>query len=83
MNWCIETFTEGEIPILQSLIAKFGLTLPAPFSREADVLVWQDDAWLTRLLQSLPWTHFIELIRLGDPRKRNRKHCAIAGQYAN
>ena len=33
-------------------------------------LSWRDDAYFQRLFQSLPWTHFIELIRIDDPLKR-------------
>lgn len=31
---------------------------------------WQDDAYFARLFQELPWTHFIELVRMDDSLKR-------------
>ena len=33
-------------------------------------LQWQDDAYFVKLFRELPWTHFIELIRMDDPLKR-------------
>lgn len=57
-------------PILQSVIAKLGINLPAPRSVPFTPLEWQDDAYFTRLYRELPWTHFIELIRIDDPLKR-------------
>jgi predicted nuclease of restriction endonuclease-like (RecB) superfamily len=57
-------------PISQSLIAKLGISLPLPPSVPMMPLDWQDDAYFARLFRSLPWTHFIELIRLDDPLKR-------------
>ncbi len=57
-------------PISQSLIAKFGFLLPSPPSVPLALLDWQDDAYFARLFRELPWTHFIELIRMDDPLKR-------------
>lgn len=57
-------------PIVQSLIAQFGLTSAYPSSVAFTPLQWQDDAYFARLFQELPWTHFIELIRIEDPLKR-------------
>lgn len=57
-------------PIVQSLIAQFGLTLPFPSSVKFTPPDWQDDAYFAALFRELPWTHFIELIRLDDPLKR-------------
>lgn len=57
-------------PISQSLIAKFGISLPSPPSVQFTSLDWQDDAYFTRLFRELPWTHFIEMIRMDDPLKR-------------
>jgi predicted nuclease of restriction endonuclease-like (RecB) superfamily len=57
-------------PILQSLIAKSALTLPYPSSAPFAPLDWQDDAYFLRLFEELPWTHFIELIRMEDPLRR-------------
>jgi len=57
-------------PISQSLIAKFGVTLPSPPSVSLAPLDWQDDLYFVRLFQELPWTHFIALIRMDDPLKR-------------
>jgi predicted nuclease of restriction endonuclease-like (RecB) superfamily len=62
-------------PISQSLIAKldisqFGLNLPAPSGEAPRSLDWQDEDYFTRLFQKLPWTHFIEFIRIDDPLKR-------------
>lgn len=57
-------------PISQSLIANFGVTLPSPPSVSLTSLDWQDDAYFVRLFREIPWTHFIELIRMDDPLKR-------------
>ena len=57
-------------PISQSLIAKFGLALPLPPSVAFQPLDWQDGDYFTQLFRRLPWTHFVELIRLDDPLKR-------------
>ncbi len=57
-------------PILQSVIAKLGINLPAPRSVAFTPLDWQDDAYFVRLFRELSWTHFIELIRIDDPLKR-------------
>ncbi|HEV8718078.1 MAG TPA: PDDEXK nuclease domain-containing protein [Candidatus Binatia bacterium] len=57
-------------PISQSLIAKFGLSLPSPPSVPFAPLDWQNDTYFARLFRALPWTHFIELIRMDDPLKR-------------
>lgn len=57
-------------PIAQSLIAQFGLTSAYPSSVTFTPLQWQDDAYFARLFQELPWTHFIELIRIEDPLTR-------------
>lgn len=57
-------------PISQSLIAKFRVTLPAPPSVSFTPFDWQDDPYFARLFRELPWTHFIELLRMEDPRKR-------------
>jgi predicted nuclease of restriction endonuclease-like (RecB) superfamily len=57
-------------PIAQSLISQLGVYLPSPPSVSLTALEWQDDAYFARLLRELPWTHFIELIRMDDPLKR-------------
>jgi predicted nuclease of restriction endonuclease-like (RecB) superfamily len=57
-------------PIVQSVIAQLGLNLPSAPSVRMTPLDWQDDAYFVRLFQSLPWTHFIEIVRLDDPLKR-------------
>ncbi len=57
-------------PIAQSLIAQFELTAPYPSSVPFTPFDWQDDAYFSRLFRELPWTHFIELIRIDDPLKR-------------
>jgi len=57
-------------PITKSLISQFGLSLPHQPSVPAMSLDWQDDAYFARLFRELPWTHFIELIRMDDPLKR-------------
>jgi hypothetical protein len=56
--------------ISQSLIAKFDLSLPSPPSVSLASLDWQNDAYFARLFYELPWTHFIELVRMDDPLKR-------------
>jgi DUF1016 N-terminal domain/YhcG PDDEXK nuclease domain len=50
-------------PIVQSVIAQFGLSLPSLPRVSLSRLDWQDDAYFARLFRELPWTHFIELIR--------------------
>jgi predicted nuclease of restriction endonuclease-like (RecB) superfamily len=57
-------------PIVQSVIAQLGLSLPYPPSVTISPPDWQDDAYFARLFRSLPWTHFIELTRMDDPLKR-------------
>lgn len=57
-------------PIPQSLIAEFGISLPFLPSVTFTPLEWQDDAYFARLFRELPWTHFIELIRMNEPLKR-------------
>ena len=57
-------------PIAKSLISQLGLALPLPPSVEFKPLDWQDEEYFAQLLRRLPWTHFIELIRLDDPLKR-------------
>jgi hypothetical protein len=57
-------------PIVQSLIAQFGFTLPSLPKVPLIRLDWQDDAYFARLFRELPWTHFIELIRMDDQLKR-------------
>ncbi|MBI3757456.1 MAG: DUF1016 family protein [Deltaproteobacteria bacterium] len=57
-------------PIVQSLIAQFGVTLSSPPSVSLTTFDWQDEAYFARLFRELPWTHFIELIRMDDPLKR-------------
>jgi hypothetical protein len=57
-------------PIVQSVIAQFGISLPYLPSVSFTSLDWQDDAYFGRLFRELPWTHFIELIRMDDPLKR-------------
>ncbi|HMX30405.1 MAG TPA: DUF1016 N-terminal domain-containing protein, partial [Blastocatellia bacterium] len=57
-------------PIAKSVISQFGVTLPSPPSVEFKPLDWQDDAYYAQLFRRLPWTHFIELIRLDEPLKR-------------
>jgi len=52
------------------VIAQFDFALPFPPSIPFTRLEWQDDAYFTRLLQELSWTHLIELIRIEDPLKR-------------
>lgn len=57
-------------PILSSVMAKFELTLPYPSSIRFQPLDWQDDAYFARIFHELPWTHFLELIRIDEPLKR-------------
>src|ERR1051326_1915696 len=57
-------------PIAQSLIAQLDIALPSPSSIVFQPLDWQNDAYFARLFRELPWTHFIELIRIDDPLKR-------------
>jgi predicted nuclease of restriction endonuclease-like (RecB) superfamily len=57
-------------PIVQSVIAQFAGPLPYASSVPFTPLDWQDDAYFARLFRELPWTHFIELIRIDDPLKR-------------
>ena len=57
-------------PIAKSLISQFGIVLPSPPNVPFTPLDWQDDAYFARLFRELPWTHFIELIRMDDPLKR-------------
>ncbi len=57
-------------PIVQSLIAQFACSLPYASSAPFTPLDWQDDAYFARLFRELPWTHFLELIRIDDPLKR-------------
>ena len=59
-----------QYPIVQSLIAQFGISLPPQSSSPFSSLDWQDDDYFARLFGQLPWTHFIELIRMDDPLKR-------------
>ena len=60
-----------QYPIAQSLIAQFGIDLSSTSSAPSAALDWQDDAYFARLFHELPWTHFIELIRMDDPLKRS------------
>jgi predicted nuclease of restriction endonuclease-like (RecB) superfamily len=57
-------------PIPQTVIAELGLSVPGPFSVPFTPFDWQDDAYYVRLFRELPWTHFLELIRMDDPLKR-------------
>ncbi|MBX3276395.1 MAG: DUF1016 family protein [Acidobacteria bacterium] len=57
-------------PISQSLIAELAPPVPPALGDSRNRLDWQDDAYLTRRVQQIPWTHFIELIRIDDPLKR-------------
>lgn len=57
-------------PIAKSVISQSGIPLPYPPTATITRLDWQDDAYYARLLQQVPWTHFIELIRMDDPLKR-------------
>ncbi len=57
-------------PIVQSLIAQFGINLPSPPSVPFTSLDWHDDAYFACLFQELPWTHFIALVRMDDSLKR-------------
>jgi predicted nuclease of restriction endonuclease-like (RecB) superfamily len=64
------TYRISQSAIAKSLISQFSLELPSPSSEVPTSLDWQDEAYFTRLFQKLPWTHFIELIRIDDPLKR-------------
>jgi hypothetical protein len=57
-------------PIAQSVLAQLGLTSAYASSVPFTLLDWQDDAYFARLFRELPWTHFIELIRIDAPLKR-------------
>ena len=57
-------------PIAKSLISQFSISLPSLPNVPFTPLDWQDDAYFARLFRELPWTHFIELIRMDDPLKR-------------
>jgi predicted nuclease of restriction endonuclease-like (RecB) superfamily len=57
-------------PIVQSLIGQFALPLPYASTVPFQPLDWQDDAYFRRLFHELPWTHFIEILRMDDPLKR-------------
>jgi predicted nuclease of restriction endonuclease-like (RecB) superfamily len=57
-------------PIVQSVIAQLGVSLPLAPSKEFQPLEWQDDDYFTKLFQKLSWTHLIEFIRIDDPLKR-------------
>lgn len=59
-----------QYPITKSLISQFSLSLPLQQRVSFTPLDWQDDAYFARLFRELPWTHFIELIRMDDPLKR-------------
>lgn len=64
------TYPILQSPIAKSLISQFGLKLPTLPSATSAPLDWQDEDYFARLFQKLPWTHFIELIRIDDPLKR-------------
>jgi len=58
-------------PIVQSLIAQFGLRLTTPTTVSHEQrLDWQDNDYFARLFRELTWTHFIELTRVDDSLKR-------------
>ena len=57
-------------PIPQSLIAEFSSTILNTPPALSSLLDGQNDAYFERLFKELPWTHFIELIRMDDPLKR-------------
>jgi len=57
-------------PIVQSVIAQFCITLPHASSVSFQPLQWQDDSYFARIFHEIPWTNFIELIRIDDPLKR-------------
>src|SRR5262249_1878432 len=57
-------------PIAQSLISQFALALPYASTVPFRPLEWQDDAYFRRLFHELPWTQFIEIVRMDDPLKR-------------
>jgi hypothetical protein len=60
----------GQYPIWKSLVSEFGVNVADRSVPAAALLEWQDDAYVARLFRELPWTHFIELIRMEDPLKR-------------
>jgi predicted nuclease of restriction endonuclease-like (RecB) superfamily len=57
-------------PIVQSAIGQLALTLPYASTVPFQPFDWQDEAYFRRLFHELPWTHFIELLRMDDPLKR-------------
>jgi predicted nuclease of restriction endonuclease-like (RecB) superfamily len=57
-------------PIAKSVISQFGFTAPYASSVPFRPLDWQDDAYFARLFREMPWTHFIELVRMDDPLRR-------------
>ena len=57
-------------PIVQSVTAQLGLALPGPANQAEPRLEWQDHDYAVRLVQKVPFTHFVELIRIDDPLKR-------------
>lgn len=57
-------------PIVQSLTAQLALSLPEPTNQGEPRLEWQDHEYVTQLVQKVPFTHFVELIRIEDPLKR-------------
>jgi predicted nuclease of restriction endonuclease-like (RecB) superfamily len=68
-------------PIAKSLISQFGFRLPAPPSVTLTPLDWQDDEYFAQLFRKLPWTHFVELIRLDDPLKRAFYELEVVRQH--
>jgi predicted nuclease of restriction endonuclease-like (RecB) superfamily len=58
-------------PIVQSVIAQFGIDLPSPPSVKFESFDWQDEDYFTKLFTKITWTHFIEIIRIDDPLKRS------------
>jgi predicted nuclease of restriction endonuclease-like (RecB) superfamily len=52
------------------VIAEFGFIAPYVSSVPSQPLEWQDDAYFARLFRELPWTHFIEMIRMEDSLRR-------------
>src|SRR5260370_10026929 len=51
-------------------MAQFGLRSGYVSNVPFTPLHWQDDAYFAKLFRELPWTHFLELIRIDDPLKR-------------